>query len=389
MGQQLDLVADHAEAAAVPRGEGAYEPIGLDSDAAAEQRRLPLPIHLARPLGDDEFAHPAEVELARIFSFYRVRWIYEPTTFHLEVDDEGRPLEQVTPDFYLPDHDIYVELTTMRQSLVTRKNRKIRRLKEAFPTLHVKLLYRKDYYRLIGSYLTPTGSEAAATPGKPLFSEKQIQQRISALAGELIALPDGPVAEPGSWGSNGHAQRTGRQMTGNGVHAGNAGEPSLESPRGVRVHQLIGLGSGSRRFLSTLETVMRTAGARVDSDWLSLTRYAESDSNKRVRIGRRPRLAFAGKDVTLVADVISTGLSAAFAMQWLERHGASSVRVCTLLDREDARILDVPIAHAGFQAPNDVLVGFGIPFMSQYDDLPHIAPLKTPPKPKPRPQPPE
>jgi hypoxanthine phosphoribosyltransferase len=366
----VDLVEERSDTAAIPGRHGSPDRLDFNGEALAEQRRLPLPIHLVRPFSESAFAHPAEVELARLFSFYRVRWVYEPTTFHLEVDDEGRPLEQVTPDFYLPDHDIYVELTTMRQSLVTRKNRKIRRLKEAFPTLQVKLIYRKDYDRLIGSYLAPPDSECTATPGKPLFSEKQIQQRIADLATEMIAGASCAPGQPESWGSSGHAR-----SAASANHTDNNVLQSL---------CLIGLGKSSRRFLEVLEAVMHSIGAPVDADWLSLTRYAESGSDKRVRIARRPRIEIAGRDVILVTDVVSTGLSAAFAMNWLERHGAGSVRICTLLDREDARILEVPIVHAGFSAPNDVLVGFGISFMSQFEDLPHIAALKSPAKPKSR-----
>jgi hypoxanthine phosphoribosyltransferase len=372
VGRQAELARERADALLISKDSSAADRTTLKGDALAEQRRLPLPIHLARPFNESAFAHPAEVELARLFSFYRVRWVYEPTTFHLEVDDEGRPLEQVTPDFYLPDHDVYVELTTMRQSLVTRKNRKIRRLKEAFPTVQVKLIYRKDYDRLIGSYLTPPGAECTATPGKPLFSEKQIDQRIIDLATEMIAGDDPPPQLDG-WRASGCAH---------GYIAG----PKSTNGRDTHALCLIGLGKGSRRFLDMLEAVMRSRGEPVEADWLSLTRYAEAGSDKRVRIGRRPRLDFSGRDVTLVTDVVSTGLSAAFAMQWLERHGACSVRICTLLDREDARILEVPIVHAGFRAPHDVLVGYGISFMSQFEELPHIAALKAPPKSKGRAQ---
>ena len=113
------------------------------------------------------FAHPAEQDLARILSFYRIRWVYEPTTFHLEVREDGRPAEQITPDFYLPDHDLFIELTTMRQRLVTRKNRKIRRLREIFPALQIKLLYRRDYDRLVGSYPAPDQYSRSATGHGP------------------------------------------------------------------------------------------------------------------------------------------------------------------------------------------------------------------------------
>lgn len=81
-----------------------------------------------------------------------MKWEYEPTTFVLETDDEGRPRSAFTPDFYLPDFDTYVEVTTMRQSLVTAKHRKIRRLGVTHPSVRVKLLYRRDIQQLDAKY---------------------------------------------------------------------------------------------------------------------------------------------------------------------------------------------------------------------------------------------
>lgn len=98
------------------------------------------------------FAHPSERELAALFDSYGIAWEYEPTTFVLSTDDDGNPTSAFTPDFYLPDFDTYIELTTLRQPLVTRKHRKIRRLAEQRPDVRVKILYRKDLERLGAKY---------------------------------------------------------------------------------------------------------------------------------------------------------------------------------------------------------------------------------------------
>jgi hypothetical protein len=90
----------------------------------------------------------AELEVARLLDFYGVPWQYEPRSFILEQDEDGRVLEAATPDFYLPEQNLYLELTTMKQSLVTRKNRKIRKLRERYPDVRVKLFYRRDFERL-------------------------------------------------------------------------------------------------------------------------------------------------------------------------------------------------------------------------------------------------
>ena len=95
------------------------------------------------------FAHPSEEEIARLLTFYGVRWEYEPRSFPLQWDEEGRPNQFFTPDFYLPDYDQYLEITTVKPSLQNRKNRKIRRLRELYPDVSVKLLAFKDVEALL------------------------------------------------------------------------------------------------------------------------------------------------------------------------------------------------------------------------------------------------
>ena len=94
------------------------------------------------------FANPAEVECAKVLDYYGLPWEYEPTTFVLETDEEGRVIEAFTPDFYLPEQDLYLEITVMKQQLVTRKNRKLRKLRERYPDVNAKLFYKRDLERL-------------------------------------------------------------------------------------------------------------------------------------------------------------------------------------------------------------------------------------------------
>lgn len=98
------------------------------------------------------FANRAELECAKILDYYGVPWDYEPRSFVLERDWEGRVVEAFTPDFYLPEQDLYVEITVMKQSLVTRKNRKLRKLRELYPEIRIKLFYKRDLERLAQRY---------------------------------------------------------------------------------------------------------------------------------------------------------------------------------------------------------------------------------------------
>jgi hypothetical protein len=98
------------------------------------------------------FANEVELECAKMLDFYGVPWDYEPTTFVLARDRDGRVTSAFSPDFYLPEQDLYVEVTVMRQSLVTRKNRKLREVQRLYPDVRVKLFYRRDIERLAQRY---------------------------------------------------------------------------------------------------------------------------------------------------------------------------------------------------------------------------------------------
>ena len=108
------------------------------------------------PLSDKvaatSFAHPSERVAAQILDFYGIRWEYEPTTFPIEWDSKGDVIASFSPDFFLSDFDLYIELTTMSQKLVTKKNRKVRRLKELYPDIQIKIFYQKDFRALCFKY---------------------------------------------------------------------------------------------------------------------------------------------------------------------------------------------------------------------------------------------
>jgi len=99
-------------------------------------------------VGGVDFHHASEAEFARLLTYYGIEWQYEPNQFPLQWH-EGRTTEMFAPDFYLPEYDMYIELTTMRQALVRRKNRKLRLLRALYPEINIKLLYRRDYQRLL------------------------------------------------------------------------------------------------------------------------------------------------------------------------------------------------------------------------------------------------
>ena len=142
---------------------------GMVSSETVERLKLRNQIRMVRALTKlsiehnqslRQFAHPSEMVFARLLDFYGIKWLYEPRTFPLQYDDKGNIVEAFSPDFYLPDSDLYVELTTMKQSLVTKKNRKVKRLRELYPDVKIRLLYQKDFEDLIFKYTAKQPSEA-------------------------------------------------------------------------------------------------------------------------------------------------------------------------------------------------------------------------------------
>jgi hypothetical protein len=118
------------------------------------------------------FAHNSERQFAKLLDFYAIEWQYEPRTFVLERDRDDNPVQAFSPDFYLPAYDLYIEITTLNQKLVTKKNRKARRLVE----INIKVLYQRDYLQLLVKYGLEPPSQLADGTGAAkldLFPERK------------------------------------------------------------------------------------------------------------------------------------------------------------------------------------------------------------------------
>ena len=142
------------------------------------------------------FAHASEAELSRILDFYDVRWDYEPHIFPILWNTDGDVLESFAPDFYLPDLDLYVEMTTLRQKLVRKKNRKLRRLRELYPDVRIKLFYARDFRALMLKYgRLALADELTGTSGQ-VTPERPYAELLAGPFGVTVAGPagiEGPV----------------------------------------------------------------------------------------------------------------------------------------------------------------------------------------------------
>jgi hypothetical protein len=153
-------VAEVLRSAVIARGLAADDQTLLSPAAEAQiqfQTRFELAKHGIVPAGrasikQAQFGHPSEQLFSNLLDFYRIRWDYEPRSFPLQWDKDGNVTEAFTPDFYLPEFDLYVELTTMKQALVTRKNRKVKLLRAIYPHVNIQVFYQKDFQDLVFKY---------------------------------------------------------------------------------------------------------------------------------------------------------------------------------------------------------------------------------------------
>lgn len=309
----------------------------MSAKAAAEERETLE--------GAVRFAHESEEEFARILDFYGLTWEYEPRTFELRRED-GRLVEAFTPDFYLPDLDLYIELTTLKQSLVTEKHRKLRRLQELYPDVQVKLLHKADYLRLLAKYgFGPFSEIDVEGIHEVLISGSQIEQRVGELGAQIS-----------------------REYKGR--------EPLL-----------IGVLRGVTCFMADL---MRHVSLPLAIDFMAISSY-EGERGGAVRIVKDLEESLVDRHVIVIEDIVDTGMTLNALLQELRSRGPASLSVCTLLDKRVRRLVEVSIDYVGFEIGDEFVVGYGLDFRQKYRNLPFIATvradwLKTQPQAKQRPE---
>lgn len=282
------------------------------------------------PRAPVRFAHESEEEFARLLDFYGVAWEYEPRSFPLREED-GRTLEAFTPDFYLPDLDLYVELTTLKQRLVTEKHRKLRQLHERFPEVQIKLLHRSDYLSLLAKYGYGPFSEVEVEGiDRVLISGSALEQRVGELGAQISKDYQG------------------------------------------RAPLLVGVLKGVTCFMADL---MRHISLPLAIDFMAISSY-EGGQGGAVRIVKDLDEPLAGRDVLVVEDIVDTGMTLNTLLQQLQLRGPASLRVCALLDKRVRRLANVPIDYVGFEVPDEFVVGYGLDFRQKFRNLPFIAALK-------------
>jgi hypoxanthine phosphoribosyltransferase len=284
--------------------------------------------------GEIAFAHPVEAEFARLLDFYRIAWRYEPTAFPLARQGD-RVTEAFRPDFYLPERDLYVELTTVRQRLIDRKRRKLRRFRELYPAIDVVLLSRADFSELLGRFGYGAVEISALPEGdieRILYSPGEIAARVAALGAQISA------------------DYAGRSLL------------------------LVGLLKGVTFFMADLA---RAVTRPLAVDFLAVARPGfDGGAEGAARIVRDLDVDVRGQHVLLIEDIANTGLTLDFVRRELLSRRPASLEICLLFDKRERRLVDVPVRYAGFAIPNAWVVGYGLDYRELYRNLPFLCVLK-------------
>lgn len=276
------------------------------------------------------FVHPSEEEFAGILDFYNIEWVYEPRAFPINWDKNG-VTQMFTPDFYLPRYDLYVELTTMKQRSVTAKNKKLRLLRQLYPSIRITLLYKKDFERMLARFgYGPMAQAKGHGVAEVLFPAAQIQRRVRALAKNISKDYEG------------------------------------------KVPLMVGVLRGVLCFMADL---IRNMSIPINVDLMSLTSYS-SDKGEVVRITKDIAMNIEGRHVIMVEDIIDTGITLNYLLNHLQSKKPESLKVCTLLDKKARRLLEIPLDYVGFEVPDQFVIGYGLDFKEEYRNLPFIGLLE-------------
>ena len=285
-------------------------------------RASSLPTTTLRPTS---FAHPSEEDFAKLLDFYCIEWLYEPRSFPLRWKGD-KIAEMFTPDFYLPELDLYVELTTLKQNLLTEKNRKLRQLRALYPEVNVRLLNKSDFLKLLAKYgYGPLGEAKVEGVDRVLYNHARIQRRVRTLARHI---------------SRDYA---GQRLV------------------------LVGILKGVICFMTDL---MQHLSLPVTLDFMAISYYG--GDGQVVKITRDLDSSITGQHVLMVEDIVDTGMTLNYILSHLAAHNPASLRVCTLLDKRARRLINVPLDYVGFEVPDEFVVGYGLDYKGEYRNLPFI-----------------
>lgn len=147
------------------------------------------------------------------------------------------------------------------------------------------------------------------------------------------------------------------------------GEQISRDYAGKQIHLICVLKGGSF-FMCELAKRITTD---VSLDFMSVSSYgSDTKSSGVVKIVKDLDESIQGKDVLVVEDIIDSGRTLSYLMEMLRDRKPASLKLCTLLDKPDRRVVDVDVDYTGFQIPDEFVVGYGLDYDQRYRNLPYI-----------------
>jgi len=315
------------------------------ANRGTHQAHLPLFAQVEEPdvsgVAVRAFAHPAEQELARILTFFGLRWAYEPTTFALKRHPDGTISEAFSPDFFLPDLHLYLELTTMQQKLVTKKNRKARLLRELYPNVRLRLIYRRDFLRMMECFRGELRRSDRTDLAGIVRTEQQIALAVDTIAHRLAAR----------------------------VHRAGT---SSETPIVLAITN-----RGARRFQQDVAAALHGLGIATSEQTLELVGDDTLGAKRRIRATASALRHLQQGPVVLLETLVSTGLTVGHAQRWMQERGVPLIGTMALFSRSSSLIGHAQLDHVAFDAPNDVIAGYGLQLHATHADLPYVARVRA------------
>lgn len=136
---------------------------------------------------------------------------------------------------------------------------------------------------------------------------------------------------------------------------------------------LVGILKGVTFFMADL---LRAITVPVTVDFMAISKYSPASPSGAVKILKDLDESIEGRNVLLVEDIVDTGLTLGYILKNLRARRPASLHVCTLLNKSVRRLINLPIAYAGFEVPDEFVVGYGLDYLEKYRNLPFICVLK-------------
>lgn len=140
-----------------------------------------------------------------------------------------------------------------------------------------------------------------------------------------------------------------------------------------QVPVIVGLLKGSVPFMAEL---IKRFTFPCEIDFMSVSSYDGTESIGDVRIDKDMDLSCKGREVLIVEDIVDTGRTLREVKKLLKRKGAADVKVVSLLDKPERRVVEIEADYIGFRVPDEFVVGYGLDYNQKYRNLPYIGVLK-------------